>query len=689
MPIKPVYEWDQTHEHITLHVHIKGFKKEAVDVLFTDSFIKVNAAPTYLLNVDLLHEIDPQEGRHYFDAETQGLLHLRVKKTQIGQVWERLTINDETPGSKPTLSKKEVLERRKASLQRVEQRYNEMLQARKQQREAEGRRMTAAQWDVDKSQRRTIEQRMAAEKSAAEAELYAWEQGLQPAGTTNAAAAAVASSSPSPSEEGTVKKAVPSTPADYMTMFQNASPQEEANNGDGGASPLLASSPETATPGVRQADTVRIAIDFTPKSLTMPTRSRGDEEYYRQSRYKPVNVQDSPMFWKEKGDTYYKNREFKAAADAYSESIKRDGVFMTCVMNRAACYLQLMEYKRCVEDSTLALDLLANTPSSELSQDRYRFLMSKIHARRGAAYVWNDDLLRGLQDYRMAAAYADPELDPQTPKDLAVIEQLVKDRGLNVEDAAGALNPFAAEMQAATAAFYKGQYAESEELYAKILEHDPYHAHARSNRVVVLLVRGEFDAALEECHQIIRQCEEVAQALQSTDGLDGVDSDDEDEVEADEDDEERKNRDDLILKRRAAAKRIQESSGHVYLLLKAYVRGAAALCGKKDYRQAHMYLQSAMRITPYDNDLAEDCLRLEEKIRMDTLISASTGGMAKQQPSEPERSQQSPEAAGSSSEAEAASASTKQATTTPTAAATAATAAAAAANETTAAAAAE
>lgn len=84
------------------------------------------------------------------------------------------------------------------------------------------------------------------------------------------------------------------------------------------------------------------------------------------------------------------------------------------------------------------------------------------------------------------------------------------------------------------------------------------------------------------------------------------------------------NTDDAVKRRKAAAKLIAQRSTHVYVLLKAYVRAAAALCGLKDFCQAHVYLQNALRITPYDNDLLDDCNRIAEKIRMDTLVATST-----------------------------------------------------------------
>jgi dyslexia susceptibility 1 candidate gene 1 protein len=37
-------------------------------------------------------------------------------------------------------------------------------------------------------------------------------------------------------------------------------------------------------------------------------------------------------------------------------------------------------------------------------------------------------------------------------------------------------------------------------------------------------------------------------------------------------------------------------------------------------------MEQAIRITPYDDDLRDDANRIAEKVRMETLIAASTGG---------------------------------------------------------------
>ncbi|KAG5470275.1 hypothetical protein LSCM4_02970 [Leishmania orientalis] len=627
MPVKPQFTWEQTGEDVLLEIVIKGCRKDAIDVLLADVFVKVNAPPQYLLALDLLHDIDPAKStQHFMDAKDGVVLHVKLRKAEVNLVWDALSVRQSS------LGKQALMQRRQESLQRAQQRYQAQLDARVTQREAEKRRMLEAQWDVEKAQRTQIEQRVKAEKDAAEAELYAWE------GSRTTPAVNTASASPSSPGDAKPEGAPPCSVDVFAAVRAAATPSSPDLPRPQAALPAApTSSSSTATPpAIRQADTVNVTIDFTPKTFSMPTRSRGDEEYYRQSRYKPVSIEDTPMFWKERADKCYRSQQWKAAANAYSESIKRDGAFLTCVMNRSACYLHLAEYKKAIEDCSLALTMLANTPASEVTQERYRGLMTKLYARRGAAYCWADDLKSGVADLRMANAYRDLANDDDVAVDLAMVEARMKERGI-IEDDAHA-DPLSTRMQEAAAQYYRGLYEAAEATYSAILEEEPFHMKAQGNLAAALLHAGKFEQALKICNGIVEFCGEVAAALEQPGGLvaDQLDSDDEEDeeetgwaaskaVSAAEEAEGASNKDALVRKRRAAAKRLSEQSGHVYMLLKAYVRSAAALCGIKQYHKAHDYLERALRITPYDNDLRDDCNRLAEKIRMDTLVAVSSG----------------------------------------------------------------
>nr|CCC96086.1 unnamed protein product [Trypanosoma congolense IL3000] len=583
MPVKPVYEWEQSETELLLRITIKGFKKDAIDVFLSDLLVKVNAAPTYLLVLDLLHPIAVEKSTHFIDPEDRSCLRLRLRKEQPGQ-WESLCVGEQD------FDPVALRERRDGAVRRVEQLYNRKLNERVEKREEEKRRMTEQQWDVDRAQRRLIEGRMKEEKESAEADLYSWED--QQRGER---------------EARMEKKTTLMCPGDIVVA--SAEVQNEEND----------------APAVRHTNTVVIPVQFTPKIAAMPTRSRGEDEYYRRSRYKPTRVEDSPMFWKERADKHYQRREWKAAADAYTESIKRDGAFLICVSNRAACFIHLFEYKRAVEDCTLALTMLSNTPASDLTQERYRYLMMKIHARRGAAYCWGKCFERGIEDLRMAAAYSDPEEDADVMSDYKLVESYMKEHGMMETK-----DPLASTIHEASSMYYQGDYAGAAAIYRKILEENPYEVKVRNNLSAALLQQGLFREALQETSHVMEFCREVAEALSCPGALSTnlVDSDDDEDggdgVGADDD-----GTDEVVRKRNAAARKVGEQSGHVYAILKACVRGAAAHCGLKDYRKALELLEQAMRITPYDNDLQDDYNRVVEKLRMDTLVAASSGKLEK------------------------------------------------------------
>ncbi|RNF25739.1 TPR Domain containing protein [Trypanosoma conorhini] len=567
MPVRPVYEWEQTEEEVLLRVTIKGFKQEAIDVFLSDVWVKVNAAPTYLLQLDLLHPIDAARSTYHMDPEDRTCLRLRLRKQAAG-AWPELCIRaDECDAAA-------VRERRATATKRAEEDYNRRLQERAGKRAEERRRMTEEQWEVEKAQRRLIEGRVAEERETAEADLYAWEEARQ--------------------------RQAPTSPADV-------------------AVPQAAKVEEAAAPCVRHHDTVVVPVEFTPKLAAMPTRSRGEEEYYRRSRYRPTRIEDSPMFWKERADKHYQHQEWQAAADAYTESIKRDGAFLTCVSNRAACFIHLFEYKRAIEDCTLALTMLSNTPASELTQERYRYLMMKLHARRGAAYCWGRCCEKGVEDFRIASAYCNPEEDSDVLADYQLVEKYMKERGLlETKD------PLEDKLREASTLYYRGKYAEAAAVYRDVLQANPYDVGARNNLSAALLQQGLFKEVLEETARVLSFCHEVADALSCPGALSTnlVDSDDDDDVAAAGDEA----ADEMVRQRNAAARKVGERSGHVYALLKACVRGAAAHCGLKDYRNALQLLEQAVRITPYDDDLQEDYNRVAEKLQMETLVAASTAG---------------------------------------------------------------
>jgi dyslexia susceptibility 1 candidate gene 1 protein len=567
MPVKPAFEWEQTATTVVLRVTIKGFKPDAVDVFISDVFVKVNASPTYLLQLDLAHPIVVEKSSFWCDMPT---VKITMQKAALSPA-EQAMLGDR--GEWPTLlidkntDQAVVADRRAGALERAEQLYGAKLDSREKQKAVEKKRMFEEHWAIEKTQRADIEGRVAAERTEEKASLRAWEETV--------------------AQTETARK-------------QIFSPADVGMN-------------DVAVP-VRQEETTNVSIDFTSGSLAMPVRTRGDEDYYRKSRYKPVTAEDAPMFWKDKADKLYRGRQWRKSADAYSESIKRDGSFLTCISSRAACYLHLHEYHAAVNDCDLAITLMSNTPASDTTQDRYKATLMKLHVRRGAAYAWSGNVGKALEDYRMAAAYRSEDDDAEILRDLDAIEIYMREHAI-VEQR----NPEDDKRSQANRLYMGGNYGAAVEVYAELLAKNEYDVKSRSNMSAAYLHMGMFQQAFEQSTKVIDFCEEVASALNEPGVQSGslMDSDDEEEAE-----------DDFVAQRQEAARTIRERSGHVYLLLKCYVRCGAALCGLKRLKDGYDYFAMAVKITPYDDDLRDDANRIMEKLRMDSVISATTSAQS-------------------------------------------------------------
>jgi dyslexia susceptibility 1 candidate gene 1 protein len=559
MPLSPEFKVDESTETMVVTVILKAVKRAAIDVVITESFVKVSAQP-YLFQSDLNYDVNPKQSHHRLEERANGVVAVIVTlvKQDPTIVWGQLHSD---------LTREERAARRQESMASAATEYNAKLEERKAQKESEGKRYFHEHWDAEKQQRTDIEKKVDEEKEEERSQLYEWQRGV----------------------EG---EKAPANPKNVI--FDNA-------------------------PGVRGGgeETKTVVVDLTPKTASLPARTRGDEDFYRRARYKPANIQDTPMFWKEKGDGYFKKRDFKEASNAYSEALKRDACFVSCVANRAACWLMLHRYDRCVEDCDLALTMVNNTPASDTSGERYRAALMKLYARRGAGHLWRGDYLKALSDYQMAVAYrVDMTEHAELVVDLQTIQRKCAELGLQQT-----VDPLAELRHEADGCYLKGGYERALEIYDQMLSTNPHDYRARSNKCACLLHMSRFQDVIQETNTLLEFCAEVANAINSTDAS---------APDKDSDDEEGEgNSDSLVLQRRGAAQMIKEKSGHVYLLLKAYVRQGAAHCGMKNYHLGYECLERALRISPYDDDLRNDVNAVMEKMKLHAVIDMSKGQQPK------------------------------------------------------------
>jgi dyslexia susceptibility 1 candidate gene 1 protein len=98
---------------------------------------------------------------------------------------------------------------------------------------------------------------------------------------------------------------------------------------------------------------------------------------------------------------FYRAGDYLSAINAYTEAIRLNNAMPALYSNRAACRLQLEQYKECVEDCSKALDKLT-PPVPANAQSR-----CKAYVRRAAALTRLELYPNALRDYQEAL-----KLDP-------------------------------------------------------------------------------------------------------------------------------------------------------------------------------------------------------------------------------------------------------------------------------------
>ncbi|CAH8471097.1 unnamed protein product [Schistosoma guineensis] len=124
-----------------------------------------------------------------------------------------------------------------------------------------------------------------------------------------------------------------------------------------------------------------------------------------------------PIWLRKKGDSLFQAGDYEAAVIAYTEAITQNPKLHSAYSNRAACHLQLRNYFKALEDSSMVLDLCVPHVAQNL-KSRVR-----AHIRRGAAFCNLQLYKEGLIEYR-AAQKLQPD-DDTIRKDIENLEKFV------------------------------------------------------------------------------------------------------------------------------------------------------------------------------------------------------------------------------------------------------------------------
>lgn len=375
MPITPSYIWQESPTWVTIHVALRSVSPGNVDILTTECYVKVNCSP-YLFQIDLFGDIEINKSSAIVDNGT--VWFFLVKKQEC--LWGRLNALGE---------RKEILLKREKSLESNRQRTNELKAAAKVKAAQLGRLAVQSQMKLDEGKRKLVEERKAAELKWERDTIELWQKkfgdepyskprclvqdfpSLEMQNGTDPANVQCPDTKLNTHEDESFFKAVKLETASNRrcNTGQNRDVNKSYASEDSCIAMLeatqktkLSNLPNSILPAPREH--VSVSVKFTPKSLSvnLPARESRDKVRLKEKSVTNSNTIDiserEPLFLQDKGDSFYMKGNFRSAINAYTDALQKDSTLLLCFANRAACFLQLKQFKACIEDCTAALQLL-------------------------------------------------------------------------------------------------------------------------------------------------------------------------------------------------------------------------------------------------------------------------------------------------------------------------------------------
>jgi len=479
MVVSGQVEWRQSAGEVVLEVPLKGTSVRDVDVEATRVFVKVNFRP-YLVLVDLFAEVNDES---LMAVVKDGTLVLTFQKLQES-MWPSLRCEDFNDKAK-------MLERRKAAMEEKGARMRSHDERLKQRKVEDSKMTTRAQMELDEEERQRLEELKDEEKREAERHIY--------------------------ETLDRFKKATPFEPEQVKleeegkeVIFEEAETEDAKEMAEEDCA-VASDDLEKVLPPPREP--LRLNINFTPRIFPTPMReSRKEEEEdwllrnkrhlkgKAKKRLDGIDISERDPFWlKGKGDDFFRSGNIEAALNAYTCALEIDERMAASLSNRAACFLKLERFQRCIDDCTKALLILKEERESESEEAkrqgleeapkelrRAKEMRKKLHVRRGTAFKELKQFNEALKDFQLAS-----ELSPQNSaisKDCRKIHALVQ--SMTQKD----LGDFAMKEKTFEKAF---------EHYNKAISFNPANVGALSNKAIAFVNLGNNESALQFSQQAL------------------------------------------------------------------------------------------------------------------------------------------------------------------------------------------
>lgn len=340
------YTWLQTEKYITIKIPAKGAIKKDVDFLTTRRYIKAHYNQ-FFFELFLTKDVDNTKS-NCFITNDEIIIELSKAKPEQWDVLEA------------SINKSEKLELKKKYLEEYEEQIQQQDKLKCEKRAELKRLAVREQIAIDTTFRETIDGIRKEEKQKALTELQLWEN-----------------------KETETKCALKEAPIIcHSSTTKVVSTKNTSTNKNVNVPPSL--------PLPRKCQTVNIS--FTAREFPTPSReSKAQEEQEwltKQAEARRTAGFDdgdlrpeerNPQWLKEKGDEFFKAKNYLAAISAYTTGIKISKNLASLYVNRSAAHFACGNFHKSIEDCSAALELMTPICHANLNA-RARCL-----ARRGAA----------------------------------------------------------------------------------------------------------------------------------------------------------------------------------------------------------------------------------------------------------------------------------------------------------------
>ncbi len=361
------YTWRETDCEVSITIPLKGVKSSKADIFSTNHYIKVSYPP-YLFEV---HLHAPVLEERCTAKVGNGVIEFVLMKEEEG-IWGRLE-------SQESENKEFMSAKRAEAVEHAEKAAANLAKENAKKKREEERFAIRQEMKLEDEERERIELVKKNERERTERELEEWKT----------------------QKKNLNKK---STKAVTFSTVKDGS----AKGRDEKSIWTKSSSSKQKPPPPRKGGSIEVR--FTPRMF--PTAARESKEQEEQewltkmaaarkistpkdSTGETINERN-PEFLKDKGVEFFKNGDYEAAMNAFSEAIKLNPNLPPLFSNRAACLLALGEDERCALDCCRALELYYPVVPSNYAA------RAKVFVRRGTAYANQGQLDLAVQDYSAA-----------------------------------------------------------------------------------------------------------------------------------------------------------------------------------------------------------------------------------------------------------------------------------------------